>query len=297
MKLASGRRRHYIRACNRNAFLPETIGDTPLDRRDLAELTAAAWQAGELVMGFFRQGRATSAQISHKAGGSPVTEADFRADEMLNKRLRSAFPGAAWLSEETADDKARLGADLVIVVDPIDGTRAFSTGDPRFCIAVALVANGRPIAGVIHAPALGETHAALKGEGATLNGAPARVSARRALAGASLSGPRWLSEEMVRSRPDLVLVDRIPSLACRIAAVASGALDASLAAANAHDWDLAAADLILHEAGGLLTGLEGAPLVYNRADVRHPELVAAPVGLHGDVMRLARAASSRGKPA
>lgn len=272
-------------------------GPGPLDPRALDLLLAAAREAGDLVMGYFRHGEATSAKVNHKAGGSPVTEADMLADALLNQRLRAAFPAAAWLSEETADDRSRLGADLVLVVDPIDGTRAFSTGDPRFCVSVALVAGGTPVAGVVHAPALGETYAALKGAGATLNSAPVAVSARPSLAGASVSGPRALMEEIGRRRPEIAVAPRIPSLACRIVAVASGALDASLAAVNAHDWDLAAADLILHEAGGLLTGLEGAPLVYNRADVRHPELVAAPVGLHGELMRVARAASSRGPSA
>lgn len=274
--------------------MPDAAAARLADPRDLDILLAAAREAGELVMRWFRPGETTTAEIRNKAGGSPVTEADLRADELLHARLTRSFPGAAWLSEETVDDRARLGASRVIVVDPIDGTRAFLNGDARFCVAVALVEEGRPIAGVVHAPALGETYAAALGRGATLNAAQIRVSSRESLAGAALSGPRTLTEAIRQTRPEIDIQPRIPSLAYRIVRVASGALDAGLAAVNAHDWDLAAADLILHEAGGLLTGLEGAPLTYNRADVRHPELVAAPVGLHGEIMRVARAATSRG---
>ena len=106
-----------------------------------------------------------------KAGGSPVTDADLAADSLLKRRLQDALPDAGWLSEETVDDFERLSRRSLIVVDPIDGTRAFVIGDPRWAVSVALVVDERPVAGVVHAPALDETYAAARGEGATFNGA------------------------------------------------------------------------------------------------------------------------------
>ena len=208
----------------------------------------------------------------------------------MRERLSAAFPQAGWLSEETVDDPARLARPRVLVVDPIDGTRAFMTGDSRFAVCAALVAEGLPIAGVVHLPARAETFAAALGGGARLNGAPARVAAARKLEGARLGGPRPMVEALARAGANVVQQARIPSLAYRIVSVACGALDAALASPNAHDWDLAAADVILHEAGGSLTGLEGARPVYNRPEPRHAELVAAPLALRDALMAAARTA-------
>ena len=153
--------------------------------RDL--LASAAREAGALALRYFRPGARTSAQVESKIGGSPVTDADLAADALMKRRLREALPEAGWLSEETADDFERLSRRSLIVVDPIDGTRAFVIGDPHWAVSAALVIDGRPIAGVVHAPALDETYAAARGAGATLNGAQAQR--RRRLASARRRRP------------------------------------------------------------------------------------------------------------
>ena len=164
--------------------------------------------------------------------------------------LRSAFPEAGWLSEESADDPARLARSSLLVLDPIDGTRAFMSGDPCWTVAIALVEDGRPIAGVVHAPALGETFAASLGRGATLNGEPIRAASLATLDGVRVAGPRPLvsafaAEAGFRWEP----AARTPSLAYRLASVAAGRIPLGLAGANSHDWDICAADVILREAG------------------------------------------------
>ena len=195
----------------------------------------------------------------------------------MRKQLRPRFQDAGWLSEETEDDPDRLSRELVIVVDPIDGTRAFVAGDPRWTVSIALVRFGRPVAGVIYAPALEETYAASLAGGATRNGERIKVSARAVLEGARIGGPRALTEIVARaSEISLSLEPKIPSLAYRIALVASGALDLALACDKAHDWDVAAADLVLSEAGGRLVDANGEPLTYDRAETLRPILVAAP---------------------
>jgi len=261
-----------------------------LAARDL--LIEAAREAGAIALGFFRLGERTSARVDYKAGGSPVTQADLAADSFLRARLGTAFAGAGWLSEESEDNCARLACARVVIVDPIDGTRGFLAGDPRWAVSIALVAGGRPVAGVVHAPALAETYAAAAGHGSTLNGATIRVSDRRALAGARIAGPKPLVESVARvAGVSFVPQPKIPSLAYRMALVASGALDLGLSSEKAHDWDIAAVDLVLEEAGGGLVEAAGAPLLYNLAQTGRGILFAASVELMGSFLEAGRLAA------
>ncbi len=251
-------------------------------------------QAGELALGYFRRGAKTTAVVSHKAGGSPVTEADHLVDQFLKQRLEAILPEAGWLSEETEDSAERLTKRRVFVVDPIDGTRAFALGDSTWAIAVALVEEGRPLIGVVHAPALAQTYVAVKGGGARLNGVPIRVSTAAALSrGSRVGAPMFLAEELRHAGLEFSLQPRVPSLAMRIMFVASGVLDAGFATENANDWDIAAADLILEEAGGRLASLDGDVLYYNRKETRHGLLTAAPRQIHREVNLAARRARGR----
>jgi len=257
------------------------------------QLIAAAREAGEIALKFFHNGARTSARIDYKEGGSPVTEADFAVDQFLRARLGAAFAEAGWLSEETEDDSARLGCASLLVVDPIDGTRAFLAGDPRWAVSIALVVDDRPVAGVVHAPALGETYAAARGHGSALNGAAIAVSGRQTLAEARIAGPKPMAEAIGRAAGAAFVVQpKIPSLAYRMALVASGALDLALASEKSHDWDVAAADLILEEAGGRLVDAAGAALRYNRAETRHGVLFAASTKMIGPLVAAAGLANA-----
>ncbi|WP_174512223.1 inositol monophosphatase family protein [Methylocella tundrae] len=260
----------------------------------VASFEEATRRAGELALAFFRHGEKTSAMVSHKAGGSPVTEADHLVDRFLKRRFEELLPEAGWLSEETEDSAERLTKKLVLVVDPIDGTRAFALGEPTWAIAVALVRDGRPLIGIVHAPALQQTYVAVKDGGSRLNGVPIEVSGIATLdASARVGAPLFLAEELRQAGLTFTLQPRVPSLAMRIAYVASGALDAGFASENSNDWDIAAADLILEEAGGRLAGLDGVELVYNREETRHGLLTAAPRQLQSQInlaMRRARGA-------
>ncbi len=253
----------------------------------MPELRAAMREAADIARPYFRLGGQTSARIWSKAGGSPVTEADVAVDAFLNVRLSHLVPSAAWLSEETADDAARIGRDLVWIVDPIDGTRAFLSGHPDWSIAVALLAHGEPKIGFVHAPALDTDYEAVQGRGATCNGAPIRVDARDRLPGARITGPKPMLDRLARGAgpdADFTRIERIPSLALRLARVAHGAVDVGLVSGNARDWDLAAADLVLREAGGVVCDLEGRATTYNRSDPVHGELLAAPRSLRDAVL-------------
>ncbi len=259
----------------------------------LPNVEAVARAAGAIAMEFFRPGAPTRAEVSHKPGGSPVTEADLRIDRFLRDRLHALSPDLGWLSEESADSPERLGRDALFVVDPIDGTRGFAAGDPCFAICVAIIAGGLPVLGVVHAPALDETFVALAGGGARRNGAAIAVSRRRELAGASVSAPDSLAADLRRSGLSFSQQPRLPSLAMRLLRVAHGEFDAALARKNAHDWDIAAADLMLREAGGALTDFSGHAPLYNRADPIHPALAAGPPGLQADLIQAAREGAAR----
>jgi myo-inositol-1(or 4)-monophosphatase len=244
-----------------------------LAARDL--LISAAREAGQLALEYFRPGGRTSAKVTAKAGGSPVTDADLAADSLLKRRLRAALPQAGWLSEETIDDFERLARRSLIIVDPIDGTRAFMTGDSRWAVSAALVVEGRPIAGVVHAPALEETYAAAKGAGTTLNGA--MLAAVAAWPPRTAAGPRPIIEAMAaKLGHSIEVTPRVPSLAYRLSMAAGAAVDFAVAAENSHDWDIAAADILLEEAGAGLIDASGERLRYNARQVRRGALLAAP---------------------
>ncbi|MGB7973126.1 MAG: 3'(2'),5'-bisphosphate nucleotidase CysQ [Roseiarcus sp.] len=244
-----------------------------LAARDL--LLSAAREAGALALEYFNPGARTSARVVTKAGGSPVSDADLAADSLLKRRLQEALPDAGWLSEETVDDFERLSRRSLIIVDPIDGTRAFVIGDPRWAVSAALVIDERPVAGVVYAPALDETYAAARGAGATFNGAS--LSPSVGWPPRAAAGPKLIIEAMATEiGASIEIVPRVPSLAYRLCMTARGAVDFAVSAQNSSDWDIAAADILLEESGARLADASGERLRYNSRHVRRSALLAAP---------------------
>jgi myo-inositol-1(or 4)-monophosphatase len=261
--------------------LPDADG--PVDRvRQGERLAAAVREAGAQALSTFRK----PLRSWTKGESSPVCEADIAADCLLHERLTAQPPHYAWLSEESADDAVRLDARVVWIVDPIDGTRAYIAGNPEWTVAAALVGDGRPVAACVYAPASEEFFFAVAGQGATLNGAPICATGGPGLADARVSGPKRMIERLAAIAPTVVAMPRVPSLALRLTRVAHSALDVAIAGGNSHDWDLAAADLLVHEAGGLLTPFGGGTLIYNRPEPRHGALVAAGRARHATLIDL-----------
>jgi myo-inositol-1(or 4)-monophosphatase len=241
-------------------------------RADLELICDAARQAGEIALGFFRQ----SPEVWWKnEGRSPVSAADFAANDRLQEVLLKARPNYGWLSEETDDDAARLSCETVFVIDPIDGTRAFINGEKTWCVSVAVIHRGEPVAGVLVAPALDEEFSATRGGPAFKDAEPIAVSEAREAEPLSIAAPEDVMKRFdadFRSR--VHRIRHVPSLAYRLAMVAEGRIDGTIVHRNSHDWDLAAADLILERAGGKLVDLAGRRLVYNRETVKHEMLCA-----------------------
>lgn len=260
--------------------------DAAMQSADLALLLEAGREAGRIAMRYFER----SPDVWLKDGNSPVSEADIEVDRFLERKLMEARPDYGWLSEETVRDPAHHGRELQFVIDPIDGTRGFIDGQKTWCVCLAVVANGKTVAGVLECPATGETFHAVPGGGAFRNGRKISVSAR--VDDFHIAGPREMAEDAgnllgrnVKRRA------HVPSLAYRIALVATGELDATFVKPNAHDWDLAAADIILREAGGvLLANASGAPPVYGGHGVRHGALIACPADLAATLSKVLESA-------
>jgi myo-inositol-1(or 4)-monophosphatase len=240
---------------------------------DMELLRRAAEEAGRLSLEQRRKGL----KIWSKKGGSPVTDADLAVNVLLSNLLRGARPDYGWLSEETRDDPDRLQRRRVFVVDPIDGTAAYMKGRPWFTVALALIEDGEVVAGVVHAPELGDTYEACLGGGARCNGLPIQASRADRLEGASMLGDPAAFKPPVWPA---LRFERRNSIALRMALVGAGAFDAAVALSPKHDWDVAAGAVIAAEAGARVTDHLGRPYRFNQPDPRQPALVCAAPGLH-----------------
>jgi myo-inositol-1(or 4)-monophosphatase len=241
-------------------------------KADLDLIKGAAIEAGRLAL----QARADGLKIWSKPGGSPVTDADIAVDTLLKLRLLTARPNYGWLSEETADDPARLAIRRLFLVDPIDGTAAYLKGKPWFTVCIAVVEAGQPVCAVVYAPELDEMYEAVVGGGASLNGAPIRPSNAVSLHDCAMLGdakmfadPRW-----PQPWPPMRIAAR-NSIAYRVVQVACGQFDAAVALTSKCDWDLAAADLIAREAGAAVGDHCGRGFVYNRPAPMQCSLICA----------------------
>jgi len=228
--------------------------------RELAFANEVADRAAEVALGYF-QGEF---EVRQKADATPVTEADLAVEAMVRERLSREFPADAVLGEEHGLE-GDGSAVRVWVVDPIDGTKNFAAGIQIWATLIALMEDGEPVMGVIGAPAIGERYAAARGAGATLNGRPIHASARTALEGAFvtfggldgwLGTPRWDGFR------------RLTAAAGRTrgfgdfwghALVARGAADV-MVEPELRTWDWAALAVVVREAGGQITQLDGSPL-------------------------------------
>jgi myo-inositol-1(or 4)-monophosphatase len=255
--------------------------------QDAALLVETVREAGALALSMFR----TDVRNWTKEGSSPVSDADIASNELIRGRLQAATPDYGWLSEESVDDPQRLARPRVWIIDPIDGTRGYLAGREDWCVSAALVEDGAPLLGAVFAPATDEFFFAMRGQGATHNGVALAASGGTDMDLSRMAGPKPLVERLGLASE--ALHPRIGSLALRLCRVADRGLDAAFAGGHSHDWDLAAADLIVHEAGGRMTTLAGDAIVYNRPEATHGVLVAAGRDRHARIVEHFRNRSAR----
>jgi 3'(2'),5'-bisphosphate nucleotidase len=241
---------------------------------ELAIAGRAAREAGELVAAYYERGPIA---VETKADRSPVTEADRAASARIVAVLRAAFPGDWVLSEEEADDPARLGRSRVWIVDPLDGTRDFVARTGHFSVHVGLAVDGAAVVGAVYQPVTGALYAAAAGGGAwrTRGGerTPLRVSSEAAPAALRIGTTRLnATSRLARFLAEAGLAERAVPLGASVKhmAMAEGALDACInLSPGEQEWDTCAPEVVIREAGGAFTDGDGRPFRYNRPDLGH----------------------------
>jgi len=276
------------------------IPQSPRYQHELEVALTAIRKAAAVVMEFYQ---AHSAETYTKGDGSPVTDADLAADKLLRDHIGTAFPNDGFLTEEGAQNLERRNRDRVWIIDPIDGTAQFIAGTGEFDIFIALAEKGRPVVAATMQPTTGLIHAAVKGEGAwriTVEGVdPLRTDTTQ-------TPPRLVCSKYFRGREDKAMIDRIAKkVGAGVPPVLevgfqSRAFDPSIRTYDgfiglwndpgqsaANEWDLAASDLIVNEAGGRFTDLWGRDLAYNKVDTHIGAgiLVSASDGLHQELLQ------------
>jgi len=227
--------------------------------KELAAALDAARAAAEVIRSFYRR----NPEVRIKADASPVTEADVRAEEVIGSILSERFPGYGFYGEETGQHA--MGAESIWLVDPIDGTKSFMRQTPFFSTQIALLRAGELVLGVSNAPAYDELAWAERGGGAFLNERAIRVSEVAQLKDAFVStgnlksvarSPSWIRFGELIQR-----IDRVRGYGdfVHYHLLASGSLDAVIES-DVNILDIAALTVLVREAGGTFTDLDGEPV-------------------------------------
>lgn len=227
-------------------------------------------------------------EVRQKADGAgPLTEADLAANRILIETLSAAFPHDAILSEEEADDAARLTNSRVWIIDPLDGTREFTLHIPEFVVSIGLVVDGAPTLGVLCNPATGELITGVVGQGATYDGKPASTSDLATLEGARLLVSRSEQKKgWFDAYAHVADLQPMGSVAYKFGLVAVGRAEATFTPKPRNEWDLAGGVACLLAGGGRATNGKGEPYVFNQKDPLHIGVCGTNGPLHDEIMSL-----------
>ncbi len=253
----------------------------------LATFEKAALEAGQAILAVYRSGHV----VTQKLDLSPVTVADERAEVIILGHLATAFPGIPVIAEESvaAGHVPEIGTTPFFLVDPLDGTREFIDHRDEFTVNIAYIVDGRPVAGIVYAPALGVAFTAEAGRAEKLE-----VDADFAIVGRCPIAVRAAGETLTalasrcngNARTDTFLSDNAV-VACttigsslKFCLLAEGKADVYPRFARTMEWDTAAGDAVLRAAGGMTVTLDGAPLTYGKrkqptdSDFANPDFIS-----------------------
>lgn len=246
----------------------------------LRRLDALALAAGAQILHFYASADIAAAA---KADGSPVTEADEAAERVILDGLRDLDLGLPIVAEEAVAKSAPPNVDggPFILVDPLDGTREFLSRNGEFTVNIAVIENGQPTLGVVHAPALGERYGGALGLGAWHrhgDGEAREIAARAMPAGGAVvvasrshGDPKridaWLGDRPVAGRKTI-------GSSLKFCLIAAGEADIYPRFGRTMEWDTAAGHAVLRAAGGRVETAEGAPLTYGKAGFENPDFIA-----------------------
>ncbi len=236
----------------------------------LEEMKRLSVSAGEEILRIYQ----TPFAVEYKLDASPVTQADKAANDIIVEGLKQIFPQIPVLAEESADDKSRLLYRYCFIVDPLDGTREFIQKNGEFTVNIALCEDGVPVAGVIYAPVQRELYGASLGKGAYLITGDGETCLRVS----SRTGKVRMAVSRSHKDPELLALAREKGIqhfieagsAYKACLIARGDAEIYYRSGRIMEWDTAAMQILVTEAGGIFNGLDGRPFRYNKEDTRNP---------------------------
>lgn len=244
----------------------------PADLQNMLSIICPlAVKAGEAVMRIYE----TDFAVGYKDDKSPLTLADTTANEMITKTLRGAFPACAILAEESKDDKARLQKDFCFIVDPLDGTKEFINRNGQFTVNIALAYRHKSVLGVIYVPAERKLYYAYENGGAFFEdirrGLKQRIHVTGKLDSLTVVGSKSHASpreaELYEKNTDKIAKMISAGSSLKGCMVASGEADIYYRFGLTSEWDIAAMQCIVEEAGGIFLQTDGTPMRYNREDI------------------------------
>ena len=233
-----------------------------------------ATKAGKIIMEYYH----SSFEVDIKSDDSPVTDADRASNDVIITALREKYPEYAILSEENDDDFARLDNDYVWIIDPLDGTADFVSHSSGFAVNIALAYKHEVVVGVVYVPVTEDLYFASKGHGSfhSHHGVTERIHVSdktedlTCLTSIHFFMPS--EQEAINRHSDKIKQYYPAGASIKACLIAEGKAEISYRySSNTKEWDTAAPQLILEEAGGYLLKPDGTPLTYNRKDVHNTE--------------------------
>ncbi len=228
-------------------------------------------------------------QVRFKGRDDPVTAADEASTQVILAHLRREFPGDCVLIEERGDDPARIGAERVWIVDPLDGTREFIDRIPEYCVMIGLVSGGEPVLGVVHIPLSGRAFWGVLGVGARMEDPDGRQTPLGLTQPGSIEDMRLTvsrshrAERITRAMQLLGIGAEVPSgsVGVKVSRIVTGQADIYLhLGPGIKLWDACAPDAIMRAAGGVMTDPAGRPIDYTARSVHCPIGLLATAGAH-----------------
>lgn len=238
-------------------------------------------ESGKIAIKWFKN----KPRVWKKKDGTEVSEADLEVNDFLHKELKDKLPKTGWLSEETKDDYLRLNFKKTLIIDPIDGTKSFLNGKKDFSISIALIESGKPISAFIYNPANKELYEAEKNKGSWLNSKKITTTNTKVIDNCKMCAfkPMFSHPAWKRPWPKMQIKNK-NSIAYRMALVSCGKFDSMMALNRKSDWDVAAGDLLISEAGGKVTDHKGNQLIYNLKDTSKKSIIGSCMGLHDKIV-------------
>ncbi len=234
--------------------------------RELQEAKEAAYAAGKSILEVYKE----DFQTEYKEDNTPVTKADYIANKVIITKIRRYFPNDAILSEEARDDKDRMLNPRCWIIDPLDGTKEFVKKNGEFTVNIGLAYNNKPVMGVIYIPVKGELYYAIQGKGAFYekNHMKKQITVSDRVKNIRAACSRsHTSKRLIAILEQKGITERIyAGSAIKGCMVASGEAEIYYRFGFTSEWDTAALQCIVEEAGGIFRQMDDTEMTYNRKD-------------------------------